>query len=422
MKLLHLVTSCTVSLLILSGCAGTPTPKAEPIVDESLPIVELTTNGTKSDINAIALEWKAISDPRVKGIYVYKGSLGEKDSQEVLYYDTVKSRFTTHYLDTKVKPETEYTYQFKVFSEEAEGKSSSAAIISTLPMMESVTWIHAVQDMPRSAKIIWRPHANEKVNAYKIQRRTLEAKEWTDVTIVQGRLRAEYIDYDLKDKFTYIYRIRSLTYDNLTSKPSKEVKIVTKPLPKSIENIVATKKLPKKIEIKWDASTTPDFKNYRVYRSTNIDGSYEMISEPTENVYIDNIDEDAKKYFYKVSAVDKDGLESKHDEESAQGSTLSKPNAPDLVEAKLLKEKVIISWAKGDDRIKTYTVVKRYKKSLFDESIEDYEDIKNLEFIDSEISPAMTYYYRVFAVDEFGIKSEASIEVELKTDKILDTK
>jgi len=421
MKLLNLVTSCAVSLLILSGCAGRPTPKSEPIVDESLPVIKLTQNGTKSDINAVALEWNSITDPRVRGVYIYKGVLGD-DAKEITYYDTVKSRYTTHYLDTKVKPETEYTYQFKVYSEKAEGKSSVAIVISTLPMMESVTWIHAVQDMPRSAKIIWRPHANEKVKAYKIQRRTLEAKEWTDVAVVKGRLSAEYIDYDLKDKFTYIYRIRALTYDNLISKPSKEVKVVTKPLPHSIENITATKKLPKKIEIKWDSSKVQDFKNYKVYRSESMNGSYEMIAEPMDTVYVDNIEEDAKKYFYKVSVVDKDGLESKHDEESAQGSTLSKPLAPDLVEAKLVKEKVVISWAKGDDRVKTYIVVKRYKKSLFDEAIEDYEDIKGLNFTDTEIQPAHTYYYKVYSVDEFGIKSEPSIEVELKTDKILDTK
>ena len=422
MKLLHLVTSCAVSLLILSGCTGTPKPKSEPVVDESLPVITLTENGTKADINAIALEWNAITDPRVRGVYIYKGSLGEEDAKEVTYYDTVKSRFTTHYLDIKVKPETEYTYQFKVYSEEAEGKSSISTNISTLPMMESVTWIHAIQDMPRSAKIIWRPHSNEKVKAYKIQRRTLKSKEWTDITVVNGRLSAEYIDTDLKDKFTYIYRIRALTYDDLTSKPSKEVKVVTKPLPKSIENIIATKKLPKKIEIKWDASRTPDFKNYRVYRSENIDGSYDMINEVNHTSYIDNIEEDAKKYFYKISVVDKDGLESEYDEESAQGSTLSKPNAPDLVEARLIKEEVKISWAKGDDRVKTYIVVKRYKKSIFDEAIEDYEDIKDLEFIDAEIAPATTYYYTVYSVDEFGIKSEPSIEVELQTDKILDTK
>ena len=108
MKLLNLVTSCAVSLLILSGCTGTPTPKSEPLVDESLPTIKLTDKGTKADINAIALEWEAITDPKVRGVYIYKGSIGEKDSTEVTYYDTINSRFTTHYLDTKIKPDTEY--------------------------------------------------------------------------------------------------------------------------------------------------------------------------------------------------------------------------------------------------------------------------------------------------------------------------
>jgi len=420
MKLFNLVTSCAVSLLILSGCAGKPTPESEPIIDESLPIIKLTENGTKSDINAIALEWGSITDPRVRGVYIFKGSLAEKETQEIAYFDTVKSRFTTHYLDTKIKPEIEYTYQFKVYSQEAEGMMSSPTTISSLPMMDSVTWIHAVQNMPRSAKIIWRPHSNEKVNGYRIQRRTLEAKEWTDVVIVDGRLSAEYIDMGLKDKFTYIYRIRSLTYDKLTSNPSKEVKVVTKPLPASIENIKATKKLPRKIEIKWDKSQTEDFLAYKIYRSTNIDGSYEMLAELNDNMYIDNIEEDAKIYFYKVSIVDKDGLESKYDVESAQGSTLGKPMAPDLVEAKLVKEEVKISWTQSDKRVKTYIVSKRYQKSLFDESTEEFGDIKGLEFIDPEIAADKTYYYIVYSVDEYGIKSEPSIEVELKTDKILD--
>ena len=420
MKLLNLVTSCAVSLLILSGCTGTPTPKSEPIVDESLPVVQLTEQGTKSDINAIALEWGSITDPRVRGVYIYKGSLGVEDAKEVTYYSTITRRFTTHYLDTDIKPETEYTYQFKVFSDEAEGVSSKATVITSLPMMDSVTWIHAVQDMPRSAKIIWRPHSNEKVNGYKIQRRTLEAKEWEDVISINGRLRAEYIDGDLKDKFTYIYRIRATTYDNLISNPSKEVKVVTKPLPASVENITATKKLPRKIEIKWGESKTKDFLMYKVYRAETSDSSYEMIAEIKTNSYTDNLEEDAKTYFYKVSVIDKDGLESKYDDESAQGSTLVKPMAPDLVEAKLVKEEVKISWTQADKRVKTHIVSKRYTKSLFDEAIEEFEGIEGLEFIDSEIEPSKTYHYIVYSVDANGIKSEPSIEVELKTDKILD--
>ena len=51
---------------------------------------------------------------------------------------------------------------------------------------------------------------------------------------------------------------------------------------------------------------------------------------------------------------------------------------------------------------------------MLESSIEDFENIKNFQFIDSEIEAGKTYYYRVFSVDANGIKSEPSIEIEFK--------
>ena len=68
MKSWTLVILYTASLLIISGCATKPTPKQESVIDETLPLVELTQDGTVADMNAVAFEWKAIDDVRVKGI------------------------------------------------------------------------------------------------------------------------------------------------------------------------------------------------------------------------------------------------------------------------------------------------------------------------------------------------------------------
>jgi PBP1b-binding outer membrane lipoprotein LpoB len=74
MKSWILSSSLTVSLLILSGCSGSPTPakKEDVKIDTTLPRVSLTTHGVISGMKSIAFEWKSIKDPRVKGIYVYK--------------------------------------------------------------------------------------------------------------------------------------------------------------------------------------------------------------------------------------------------------------------------------------------------------------------------------------------------------------
>ncbi len=419
MKLWTLATFCTASLLILSGCGAKVTPKKEAVIDETLPIVQLTKNGTIIDTNAIALEWASIDDQRVKGVYVYKVELnkdgGSADKDD--YYDTVESRFATHYIDKNIKPDTNYNYYFKTYSDQAESMQSEATLITSLPLMESVTWIHSIKNMPRSAKIIWRPHTNRIVKAYVIQRRTLEEEEWKDIATVEGRLSAEYIDDGLKDKFTYKYRIKALTYEDRLSKPSQEVNVITKALPKELTQITATTNLPKRVEIKWEKTPTQDFSHYNIYRSSDVDGSYKLLLSLKENMYIDNIEEDGQQYFYRVSVVDRDGLESIYENYSVHGKTLVKPTTPSLVEAKLVDNQIKISWTNSDSRVKAYIVQKRYRKSLFDEVIEDFENIKGVEFVDTEIAPDTTYYYRVFSVDKNSIKSEPSIEVELKTDK-----
>ena len=419
MKLWIQVTLYTVSLLILSGCVAKVTPKKEAIIDDTLPVIQLTKNGTIVDINAIALEWASFDDPRVKGVYIYRVALDEKKIPKDEYYDTVDNRFSTHYLDTEINPDSKYNYYFKTFSTKAESRKSKTTLIKSLPLMESTTWIHSIQGMPRSAKIIWRPHTNEKVEKYIVQRRTLKAEHWDNIATVKGRLNAEHIDKKLKDKFTYIYRVRAVTYDNLTSKPSAEVKVITKALPKELTRIEATTTLSRKIEIKWEKSETKDFAQYRLYRASKVDGKYKLIAYLIKNSYVDIIEKDAQQYFYRVSVVDKDGLESIHDNYSVQGRTLLKPMAPSLVDAKLIDGKVKISWTNSDARVKSYIVQKKYKKNLFESSIEDFQNIKGTQFVDSEIEAGKVYYYKVFSVDKNGILSEPSIVVELKTDKEL---
>lgn len=418
MRLLNLVTLCTASLLIFSGCvAPEPSPKAEAVIDKTLPVVQLTANGVFVDMNAIAFEWKSIKDPRVKGIYVYKNTLDSNSSSDE-FYKTIRSRFTTHFVDENVKPGTQYSYFFKTFSDKAESINSKVSVVNTLPVLKSVIWIQSIQDMPRSAKIIWRPHSNEKVKAYIIERNTLEDNDWEKIATLNGRLNAEYIDLDLKDKYVYKYRVRVATYDGIISEPSKIVKVVTKALPNEIANITASRNLAKRIDVRWTKATVKDFDHYNVYRSSYADSSFELIANVKQNYYIDKINEDGKQYFYKISSVDKDGLESEYDNQAIQGLTLSRPEAPILSEVKLINNKVNIFWKKGDPRIKSYTVAKRYKKDWLDEVKEEFEGIRGNSFVDANIEPNITYYYKVYGVDEYSVKSKPSIEAEFKSDKL----
>jgi len=420
MMLWKLVTLCTVSLLIFSGCSTTePKPAKEIVVDKTLPVVELTKNGVFADTNAIAFEWKNIVDPRVKGIYVYKRdiSLKQDDKKTDDYYVTLSNRFITHYLDKEIVPDTKYRYYFKTFSDKAESQKSKFIDVNSLPVLASVSWIHSIQGLPRSAKIIWRPHINKKVKSYIIERKTLEDEKWEELATIEGRLNAEYIDTDLKDNYVYKYRVRVLTYDGILSTPSEIVKVITKALPKSVTGISATKNLPKVIKLHWNKSPNKDFDRYFVYRSDEFDGSYELIAKLYNNHFTDKIGEDGKHFFYRISVTDKDGLESKYEQTTTQGATLSKPNAPAVVEATLINGKVELSWKKNDSRIKSYIVVRKSKQGWFDTVRDEIKGIYATKYIDTKITPNTTYFYTIYGVDKNGIKSEPSIEVKIISKK-----
>ena len=415
MKLWTLTTLYTVSLLLFSGCVNTsPKPENDSTIDSTLQVVELTQNGVYSDMNAIAFEWKTITDPRVDGIYIYKDVLGDKDPT-YKYHTTLNSRFITHYVDNEINPNSKYSYYFRTFSKDSQSQKSKIITVNSLAALNSVAWIHATKNMPRSAKIIWRPHSNQKVKAYLLERMTLENDDWKSLATINGRLNAEYIDSDLKDNFVYKYRIRVLTYDDMISNPSKVVTIVTKPLPKSLVQIKASKNLPKRIELSWEKTDIKDFANYNIYRSGSTSIWYDLIVKTPNNYYVDEIDKDGKIYFYRVSVVDKDGLESNYKDLSIQGITLIKPTAPSMLEATIVNNKVKLKWKNTDKRVKSYIVLKKSNNSWISSDKEEFTNIKSTHYIDSNILPDSSYSYQIYSVDEFGIKSEPSIEVQVKT-------
>ena len=408
----------TALLLIINGCGGaTPKPKEEVTVDTTLPVIQLTKSGIIKDMNSLAFEWKSFTDPRVKGIYIYKSEpTADGNMSEINYYKTIENRFSTHFVDNEVSPDTRYRYLFKTFSDDAQGTPSKIFLVNSLPVLSSVTWIYSVTGMPRTAKLLWRPHVDRKVKSYIIERRTLKNNEWEEIAELQGRLNAEYIDTDLKDNFVYMYRVRVRTFDGIISTPSQIVKVVTKPLPKGIQHIQATKNLPKKIKITWEKSTTKDFALYHLYRSTSIDGSYKLIATLHNPVFVDKIEEDGVSYFYRVSEVDKDGLESKHDKISIQGMTLPKPPAPSLVKANLVdNNRIEIRWKSNNPRVTSFKIIKTKRQGWFDAQTEEIDDIRQTEFVDTNITPETSYKYIVYAIDKNGIVSEPSLEVELQT-------
>ncbi len=403
-------------LILFEGCSKTPTAPVTVKIDPTLPMIII--NGTLSDRQAIAFEWKTLNDPDVDGVYIYRND-PTSESKKLHRIDAIKNRFATHYVDTEVLPGKTYQYRFSAYNNlGSESKTSKTITVTTLPKLEAVSYFASIDQMPRTAKLIWRPHTDINVKGYTLERKTDETdSKYTEIATINGRLNAEYIDTKLKDKAHYSYRLYAITYDNLTSKPSAVVSVITKAIPLNVQQIKATQNQPKKITITWKANREKDIDFYNIYRSEQPESGFKYYVKLNETYFTDKTDLDGKTYFYKVSAVDSDGLES-HLSKPIQGTSLKAPAAPLITSAKITDKAARLHWKVDESRVNSYIIIKVTQKSWLSKTTQEIRNISETQFTDVNIMTDQQYAYSVIAVDKNGIRSEPSEIRELIFEKV----
>ncbi|WP_201338622.1 MULTISPECIES: fibronectin type III domain-containing protein [unclassified Nitratiruptor] len=399
------------SLIFLAGCGLQPKP-AKPKVDFSLPTVQ--TIRTISDITSVALEWTPLYSEKVEGYYLYRAQEGKK-LQRIA---TIEDRYSSHYIDKDLQPDTLYVYAMSIFTKNGvESRPSKPVRVRTLPIPESVPFIDAIDHLPREIKIIWRPHPYQRVEWYIIERSEPRSDKWKEIATIKGRLKAEYIDKGLKDNKTYYYRIKVKTCDGIVSKPSKVVQASTKPRPKIVQGLQASQNLPRKIVLHWQPNSEPDIDHYNIYRSFFELGPYLKIAKAKKTEYTDLIKKDGAKYYYKVTAVDKDGLESFKQDVPVVGKTLSKPLPPVILNYKVEGKTFFVTWQSPDKRAESFIIKKVEKLGFMNSNEYVFKNIKSTSFSDAGLKPGAKYKYEVIAVDKYGIVSEPSKTIEFTIEK-----
>ncbi|MDR2639469.1 MAG: hypothetical protein LBC09_06520 [Helicobacteraceae bacterium] len=315
-----------VSALLL-GCVPQPTIPTTLKTDSKLkapPRLEAL-----SDRTAIGLEWEGADDPNIVGYIVYRGETGAP----LVRAGGTYNRFSNHFLDDgDIKQGKQYIYAVSYYTKDGrESPKSPAIAASTLPLPEPISWLASGNILPRKAKVIFRPHSNERINGYIFERRDGKRSDWRVVGKLNGRLHAEFIDENLADGAEYEYRVVSVSFDDLRSRPSEAIITATKPLPPIVTGISATTRIRGKIDIKWNRVKEDANGVYRLYASSSADGGFSPIAElkPVSSAS-ETIEQEGAERFYKVTFVDPDGLESPLQQKAVRGATPAplQPNAP----------------------------------------------------------------------------------------------
>jgi len=383
--------------LLFGGCnLKQPTPKNQ--VDPNLPLV--SDIKVIEDISMIGFEWKTILDSNVEGYIIYRSN-PDRDDGKLDEIVRINDKYSNHFVDANLRPNTRYNYRFAVYTDEGlRGNPSETISVQTLPMISSVSYIEAIQTLPRRAKIIWRPHNLRSVESYIVERK-VAGKEWEQIATVPHRLSAEYIDSNLEDNKVFQYRVRVKLYNGLISEPSEIVTAQTKPLPPSVQKISATNDQPRKIVLEWDSVELDDFSHYKVYRKRFFWSYY---AKTDTNILVDEFDDDGVSREYKVTVVDKDGLESL-DSAVVRGTTLHKPQPPRISLIKMDDKSIYLQWHPTDNRAKSYILIKNGERIL--------NNLTSTAYTDRDVQPGQEYRYSVMSVDEYGLVSVESDSASL---------
>jgi fibronectin type 3 domain-containing protein len=160
---------------------------------------------------SVGFEWKKIEDKRVHGVNIYRGT-PTQGRQSLKRIGSSSSRYATHFVDRRVKPNTSYIYTFRTFSLGKESTQGSVLKVKTAPSLKGVNFFKAYSVAPGAVKLLWSPHANKSISRYVIER-SVNGGSWRFVANVKGRLMVEYIDTFIRSGNSYKYRIYAKSYD-----------------------------------------------------------------------------------------------------------------------------------------------------------------------------------------------------------------
>lgn len=407
MKKFHLSICLSFLTLLFSACSVSQMNSSglneKFAVNESLPKIENLK--TLSDMSNIAFEWDPLYHENVKGFYLYRLSDENPDFKLV---GVIKDKYQTHYVDTKLQPATKYHYMMKSFNDQGQISEDGKIIeASTTSRLEAIPFIQAITNLPNRIKLIWRPHPDLRVDSYIIERSKGNDREFKKIAEVKNRLNAEYIDSDLKYDENSSYRIIAVSFDGVKSEPSQVVSSKSKALPPQIVHLNASADGFNKIVLTWDAPEYKDFAYYKVYSTSSSFLPYSVLAKTDKNTYEDIVEGTGKSKYYKVTMVDKDGLESPMPKEGVEGKTLDNPLSPSIVLAQITNEGINLEWSDNDTRAVEYEI-RRYggKENIV------FKGIKEKQLKDIKALPGVEYSYEVIAIDAVGLRSKPSSKVK----------
>ncbi len=335
-------------------------------------------------IRSVDLAWEKHKNDGIAGYKIYRSQSPESGGELIAELkDNNKTEYADYGGGSKASPrlsdKTQYYYSISAFSPyKFEGERSKAVGAVTADKPAAPTNFEALGWQAKKVPLTWDKSEDENVRGYYIYRSENEEGPYEQIAEIKGGEKSAYVDTgrgsglfgsskkegNLANFTLYYYKIQSYNWIKARSDFSPAVPATTKAAPMAPEEVKATTNRPDRIPLAWRKNPEVDLSGYEVFRSESADGKFKKIAtlSVSKNYYLDENLGDNKTFYYKLRAVDNNGIEGDF---SVVVSATTKPR-PGVVKGLKIEMKDGKTYLKWDPSpeidISLYRV---YKKSFF---------------------------------------------------------
>ncbi len=393
------------------------------------PSVKITTAGPPGTvagltarsglIRQVVLAWQPLTDPKVQGYRVFRQA-GKGPWEKIR---TLEGREQSTVTDQGLGDATSYAYQVvTAYKDGQESPPSPAVRATTKGPPSKVQKLEAVSRQARKVPLTWTPVNEPEVKGYALFRSSKRTGPFEKIAFVEGRETSRFVDGDkrgffeiatpLNDETRYYYKVQAVNIVDVHGEDSPLDNAVTKPVPEAVVDLQADQLEVKQVSLKWKASKEADIAKYEVYRGRDSQSVNTRVLEVPASATqaVDKGLDDGSRYYYRVRAVDKDGLEGTFSN-SSSSVTKPVPVKPQGLKVVLEGSRVRLTWQPNPEKdINGYRI---FQKSFF-LFWEKVGEAPGTEFLfQGELKKGKTLTFRITAVDRTQLEGEPSEEVGL---------
>ena len=335
------------------------------------------------------LTWKAVSGAVKYEVY--------RSTRQNSGYSLLGTTTSTSYVNTGASTGTTYYYRVKAVNRNgmASGYSNivSCKAKAAAPAAPSVTAGNSSTGKPR---LTWK--AVSGAVSYRIYR---SESRGTGYSLLGTTSSTSYVNTGAAAGKTYYYRVKAVNRDGMASGYSNIVSGKAKAAAPAAPSVTAGNSSTGKPRLTWKAVSGAV--SYRIYRSESRGTGYSLLGTTSSTSYVNTGAAAGKTYYYRVKAVNRDGMASAYSNIVSGKATLPAPVLN--IGLSVSSGKPMLAW----DAVPGATSYRIYRSTSRGTGYSLLGTTSSTSYVNTGAAKGTTYYYRVKACNAAGLSPYSNI-------------